>query len=137
MQVWQAEHNNRIPSIRPLTAPCAYSQRSFLPQIKNESTTHDKEIRKRYSRSYTVLSFLTMFSYWELPSAVLLFSLPCGTTVHSPIFSIAICRIRSVTAAGVSFGRRKASRVSLTAIGQRETFSDASSASSGRAARCR
>lgn len=24
-------------------------------------------MRKRYSRSYTVLSFLTMFSYWELP----------------------------------------------------------------------
>ena len=43
MQVWQAEQNNRIPSIRPLTAPCAYSQRSFLPQIKNESTTHDEE----------------------------------------------------------------------------------------------
>ena len=43
MQVWQAEQNNRIPSIRPLTAPCAHSQRSFLPQIKNESTTHDEE----------------------------------------------------------------------------------------------
>ena len=26
-------------------------------------------MRKRYSRSYTVLSFLTMFSYRELPSA--------------------------------------------------------------------
>ena len=25
-------------------------------------------MRKRYSRSYTVLSFLTMFSYRELPS---------------------------------------------------------------------
>lgn len=27
-------------------------------------------MRKRYSRSYTVLSFLTMFSYREQPSAV-------------------------------------------------------------------
>ena len=26
-------------------------------------------MRKRYSRSYTVLSFLTMFSYRELPLA--------------------------------------------------------------------
>ena len=26
-------------------------------------------MRKRYSRSYTVLSFLTMFSYRELPFA--------------------------------------------------------------------
>lgn len=29
-------------------------------------------MRKRYSRSYTVLSFLTMFSYRELPSRSLL-----------------------------------------------------------------
>lgn len=32
-------------------------------------------MRKRYSRSYTVLSFLTMFSYRELPSGSLLFLL--------------------------------------------------------------
>ena len=31
-------------------------------------------MRKRYSRSYTVLSFLTMFSYRELPFAYRLFS---------------------------------------------------------------
>ena len=30
-------------------------------------------MRKRYSRSYTVLSFLTMFSYRELPLAVFCF----------------------------------------------------------------
>jgi hypothetical protein len=30
-------------------------------------------MRKRYSRSYTVLSFLTMFSYRELPLACLFF----------------------------------------------------------------
>lgn len=30
-------------------------------------------MRKRYSRSYTVLSFLTMFSYRELPFADSLF----------------------------------------------------------------
>ena len=30
-------------------------------------------MRKRYSRSYTVLSFLTMFSYRELPSGVRFF----------------------------------------------------------------
>ena len=30
-------------------------------------------MRKRYSRSYTVLSFLTMFSYREQPSAALFF----------------------------------------------------------------
>ena len=29
-------------------------------------------MRKRYSRSYTVLSFLTMFSYRELPSPLFL-----------------------------------------------------------------
>ena len=29
-------------------------------------------MRKRYSRSYTVLSFLTMFSYRELPFGALL-----------------------------------------------------------------
>ena len=31
-------------------------------------------MRKRYSRSYTVLSFLTMFSYREQPSDSLLFA---------------------------------------------------------------
>lgn len=31
-------------------------------------------MRKRYSRSYTVLSFLTMFSYRELPFASLFFA---------------------------------------------------------------
>ena len=31
-------------------------------------------MRKRYSRSYTVLSFLTMFSYRELPSAIPFFA---------------------------------------------------------------
>ena len=30
-------------------------------------------MRKRYSRSYTVLSFLTMFSYRELPFVCLFF----------------------------------------------------------------
>ena len=30
-------------------------------------------MRKRYSRSYTVLSFLTMFSYREQPLVVLFF----------------------------------------------------------------
>ena len=30
-------------------------------------------MRKRYSRSYTVLSFLTMFSYRELPFACLFY----------------------------------------------------------------
>ena len=30
-------------------------------------------MRKRYSRSYTVLSFLTMFSYRELPSVYLIY----------------------------------------------------------------
>ena len=30
-------------------------------------------MRKRYSRSYTVLSFLTMFSYRELPFGLLFF----------------------------------------------------------------
>lgn len=30
-------------------------------------------MRKRYSRSYTVLSFLTMFSYRELPYGALFF----------------------------------------------------------------
>ena len=30
-------------------------------------------MRKRYSRSYTVLSFLTMFSYRELPFSVSFF----------------------------------------------------------------
>ena len=33
-------------------------------------------MRKRYSRSYTVLSFLTMFSYRELPFGGLFFLLP-------------------------------------------------------------
>ena len=33
-------------------------------------------MRKRYSRSYTVLSFLTMFSYREHPSACLPFLVP-------------------------------------------------------------
>ena len=32
-------------------------------------------MRKRYSRSYTVLSFLTMFSYRELPFGSLFFML--------------------------------------------------------------
>ena len=36
-------------------------------------------MRKRYSRSYTVLSFLTMFSYRELPSPVF-FLLRSGET---------------------------------------------------------
>lgn len=34
-------------------------------------------MRKRYSRSYTVLSFLTMFSYWELPFGCCFFG-ACG-----------------------------------------------------------
>ena len=37
-------------------------------------------MRKRYSRSYTVLSFLTMFSYRELPLPQLfIFNAPYGS----------------------------------------------------------
>ena len=46
-------------------------------------------MRKRYSRSYTVLSFLTMFSYRELPSGFL-FVMLC----HTHIFSGAVQPMR-------------------------------------------
>ena len=36
-------------------------------------------MRKRYSRSYTVLSFLTMFSYRELPFGFSFFDVPFST----------------------------------------------------------
>ena len=36
-------------------------------------------MRKRYSRSYTVLSFLTMFSYREQPSAAPCYTFPLYT----------------------------------------------------------
>ena len=40
-------------------------------------------MRKRYSRSYTVLSFLTMFSYREQPFATLLFFALQGRCYHA------------------------------------------------------
>ncbi len=43
-------------------------------------------MRKRYSRSYTVLSFLTMFSYRELPLRAFFFaySQMCIQTSQAP-----------------------------------------------------
>ena len=43
-------------------------------------------MRKRYSRSYTVLSFLTMFSYREQPfSAPLFFAAALVSILGSPV----------------------------------------------------
>lgn len=49
-------------------------------------------MRKRYSRSYTVLSFLTMFSYRELP-----FPAPFLYALFAVPVSSAISAMRPVT----------------------------------------
>lgn len=74
-------------------------------------------MRKRYSRSYTVLSFLTMFSYRELPSADLFFlrktgPLPSfpegrGRYIHANVTSV-----RTQTSRILACSRFRSSKVS-------------------------
>ena len=45
-------------------------------------------MRKRYSRSYTVLSFLTMFSYRELPFGIAFLFELCYTAFSTGAISL-------------------------------------------------